>query len=404
MTKTLVFPIHAFAHEKMVEAAESGVMPTLKGLMEDGCHGVCKSVFSTASPVDYTSMLTGVTPHNHGVVDFQTGTLEGSPFWHDPGEEGPTVIPPEELEQTRLYTSYDVDVPWVWELLEDQKTMQFGIFSPTTYPAPELPNGGVWVSGFWNKPSSYLRDNVAACNDQDVRVELLELEPDYQVSPLFVIPPLYPDDETVDSELAYLRAVLANNIAQSTKLQEARLALCERHDWDIFVTEDGICDDTQHLLWPRSEDNPAHDPDVDGPLKEEGLLDEFYRHLDEMLSRYIAAAPDDVNVVVISVHGQHETTEDRYMHEEFRNLYKYDIWDAPDGWSYREEKPDWSPPTRAEHDFDGTYVVSGPGFASEGASDPISCMDFAPMMLALYGKEVPPHMDGRVPEHVMHDD
>lgn len=402
MTTTFVFPIHALAYDKMVEKAQEGVMPNTKRLMEDGCYGVSKSVFSTASAVDYTSMLTGVTPHTHGVVDFQTNTYQGSPFWHDPSEEDPQVIPPENLERTRLYTSYDVDVPWVWEMMPEQKVMQFGVFSPTTYPAPELPNDGVWVSGFWSKPSAYLRDNVAACNDQDVREELLELEPDYQVSPLFAIPPLYPEDE-VEGMMAYLEAVVENNIAQSEKLHAARLELMQRHDWDVFLTEDGICDNTQHICWPRSPENPVHNA-MDERLREEGLLDRFYAHIDDLLGRYMELLPDDANIVLFSAHGQQETETEEYMHDEFKNLYKYDIWATPPGWTFHEERPAWSPPTRASHSYDGAYVVSGPGFASKGETAPMSCMDFAAMMLALYNRDVPAHMDGMVPDHVMHHD
>lgn len=401
MTKTFVFPIHAMAYERLVEKAEDGTMPNVKRLMEDGCYGVSQSVFSTASAVDYTSMLTGVTPHTHGVVDFQTNTYQGSPFWHDPSSEGPTVIPPEELERTRLYTSYDVDVPWVWELLPEKKVMQFGIFSPTTYPAPELPNNGVWVSGFWSKPSAYLRDSVAACNDQDVREELLELEPDYQVSPLFAVPPLYPDDD-VDGMMAYLEAVVENNIQQSEKLHAARIELMRRHDWDIFLSEDGICDNTQHLCWPRSPANPVYNT-MDERLEDAGLLDRFYAHLDDLLGRYMDLLPSDANIILFSAHGQEETEENEYMHNEFKNLYKYDIWGSPPGWSFRDEKPSWSPPTRAAHTYRGMYVVSGPGFKAEGETAPMSCMDFTPMMLALNDREVPPHMDGMVPKHVMHD-
>lgn len=399
MARTFVFPVHAMAYEKMVEKALDGTMPTLARLMEDGSYGVCTSVMSTASPVDYTSMLTGTAPQQHGIVDFQTGTFEGSMFWNNP-EDDTDVIPPEELERSRLYTSYDVDVPWVWELLPDQRVVQFGVFSPTTFPAPELPNDGIWVSGFWNQPSSYLKDTVAACNAPEVRERLLEIEPDYTTTPLFAVPPLYPDEE-VDSERGYLEAVLENNLKWSRGLQDARLEIMREEDWDVFLTEDGLCDNTQHLLWPRSEDNPRFDPDVDPWLADEGLLDRFYAHLDEVLSMYLDELPDDTNVVVISVHGQEESERERYMHDQFLKLYQYGIWDAPPGWQFQEERPPWSPETRAEHTHRGGYVVSGPAFTAEGESEPISCMDFTPMMLALHDRDVPAHVDGRVPTHLL---
>lgn len=395
---TFVFPVHAMAYEKMVEKAEGGTMPTLASLMDRGSHGVCTSVMSTASPVDYTSLLTGTAPQHHGIVDFQVGTFEGSLFWNDPATES-RVIPPEDLDSSRLYTSYDVATPWVWEFLPDERVVQFGIFSPTTYPAPELPNGGIWLSGFWHHPTPYLRDHAAGCNDQEVRQRILEMEPDYTLTPLFAVPPLYPED--ADDEHAYLEAVVENNIARSEELHEPRLAIAREEEFDILVSEDGLCDNTQHLLWPRGEDNPAFDPEVDPWLADEGLLDRFYAHLDDLLARYLEILPGDADVVVVSVHGQEASAEDEYMHDRFFNLYKHDIWEAPPGWSFRAEKPDWSPPTRAHHTDRGGYVVAGPSFAADGASDPISCMDVAPLLLAVHGADVPARMDGRVPDHLL---
>lgn len=395
--KTFVFPVHALAYERMVEKAEEGVMPRFRELMDRGSYGVCTSVMSTASPVDYTSLLTGTTPQQHGILDFQTGTFEGSLFWNDPAGD-PRVIPPEELDSSRLYTADDVDVPWVWDLLPDQRVVQFGIFSPTTFPAPDLPNDGIWLSGFWTKPTSYLRDLPDACNDPDVRDRILDVEPDYPVTPLFAVPPIYPAG--CDSERDYLRAVLDNNMEWSERIHAARLPIVQDEEWDILVSEDGICDNTQHLLWPRSPDNPAFDPDVDPWLASEGLLDAFYRHLDDLLADYLAELPDDANVVVVSVHGQEATTANEYMHDQFLNLYKYDIWETPPGWEFRESRPDWSPPTRAHHTDRGAYIVAGPAFADGGESAPISCMDIAPLLLDVYGRDVPAHMDGRVPSHL----
>ena len=388
--------MHALDHDRALEKAKSGVMPNLHSIMQEGCYGVTQSVFSTASPVDYTSMLTGTTHTTHGIDDFQTNTRKGFKFSRNPGKQ--EVIHPAEAEDTRLYTSYDVEVPWVWQMMEEEKAMQFGIFSPSSYPAPELPNDGVWLSGYWSKPSNFLKDQEAACNDQDIRQEILEYYPDYSVTPLFALPPLYP--EGCEDQKNYHRKFLEQNKEISRKLQETRMQVEKNHEWDVFLTEEALCDNVQHILWPRSEDTSVSD-EIDEWLETEALLDDYYRHIDEMLGEWLDQIPDNSNIIMISCHGHQDSEDNYFMHDRFKNLYKYEIWDKPEGWDFREDRPDWSPPTRAEHSFEGLYAVKGPDFPAKGESEPISCMDFAPMILEIYGYDKPEHLDGRTPKHLM---
>ena len=201
MSGTFVFAVHALSYQKLLDKVDEGIMPNMKSIMEEGSYGVSKSVFSTASAVDYVSLLTGCTPVSHGIDDFQTGTVRGSQFGRVPEEYSMKRKSPEELENSRLYTSYDVEAPWIWEMMQDHRAAQFGVFSPATYPAPQLPNDGIWVSGYWNSPQ-LLKDNVAAANNQEIRESLLENYSDYPVTPYLAIPPAFPD--SISDEMGYL--------------------------------------------------------------------------------------------------------------------------------------------------------------------------------------------------------
>jgi len=48
-------------------------------------------------------------------------------------------------------------------------------------------------------------------------------------------------------------------------------------------------------------------------------------------------------------------------------------------------------------------LAAGPDIAEAGEIAPISCMDFAPLLLALYDSETPAHMDGQVPDALLAD-
>ncbi len=395
--KTFIFPVHALSYEKMIEKAEEGLMPNFKKLMENGSYGTSKSVFSTASAVDYVSLLTGCTPASHGIDDFQTNTVQGSIFGRDPEEYGMRRVPPENLDNTRLYTSNDVEVPWVWEVMDKHKSVQLGIFSPATYPAPDLPKDGIWVSGYWNKPQ-LLKNNERASNNENVRSELLEEYENYPITPSLAIPPSYP--ENCSTELEYLERKLEVDIEMSEKIQEARFEIFKKEDWDIFLTEEFFCDNIQHLLWPRSKENPFHSS-TDEKIREKDLLGQFYRHIDEVLGMYMEELSEDTNIVVISAHGQEESNTEDGMHEQFEKLFEYGIWKGPKKWYFKKEKPSYCPPSRAEHNKNGAYIVSGPDFAENGVSRPISCMDFTPLMLEIYDYEKPEHLDGMVPKHLL---
>lgn len=401
--KTLIVPVHSLSYRMLQRKLDDTdrELPNLQELADEGSHGVAKSVFSTSSAVDYASMMTGCSPGTHGIEDFQTNILEHSVFSHDGGSRRTRFLGGDEIEDTRPYTYYDLDVPWLWHQMPDVRVAQFGLMTPATYPAPELPEDGLWVSGYWNDPTSYLRDSMAGCNDPEVRQQLIDAYEDYFLTPVFAIPPVYPDDGAKD-EADYLRQVLETTMEMSEQLHAARLAVLEDEDFDVVLTEDPYYDNIQHLLWPHSEESPLRTP-ADDMLEDEDLLGRYLEHVDDLIGRYREALGGELNVIVISCHGQDEATEEASMHDEFRRLYQYDVWDSPAGWSFQEARPEYSPLTRAQHDYDGVVLAAGPDIAAGGHIDPISCMDFAPLLLELYGHEVPTHMDGRVPDALLAD-
>ena len=58
------------------------------------------------------------------------------------------------------------------------------------------------------------------------------------------------------------------------------------------------------------------------------------------------------------------------------------------------------PETGHNHDLDGVFVGTGPGFSGAGVEE-LALPDVAPMVMALLGQEVPARMTGTVPEDVL---
>ena len=57
--------------------AETGVMPFVREMMQDGASGVLRSTIPPYTPTAWTSIVTGVNPGRHGVFGFTRWTDDG---------------------------------------------------------------------------------------------------------------------------------------------------------------------------------------------------------------------------------------------------------------------------------------------------------------------------------------
>ncbi|MDH3216835.1 MAG: alkaline phosphatase family protein, partial [Candidatus Krumholzibacteria bacterium] len=104
---------------------ESGLLPTLGRLKQEGAWGVLRSVDCYFSPPAWTSMMTGYLPQKTGVYTF-------GKWMHDEREFS-------------AFSSLDVAVPFVWDVASkaDRRVAVTNI--PMTYPAQ--PVNGIMVTG-----------------------------------------------------------------------------------------------------------------------------------------------------------------------------------------------------------------------------------------------------------------
>lgn len=398
--KIFIFVIHGAAYSQVIQNVKNQNMRNFQKVMENGSYGVCKSVFSTCSAVDYTSMITGCTNEKHGISHFFTNVMEGFYFSHYPKDGRIELVPPKFWATTRVYMSYDVKVPFFWDLLKDKRCISMGLFTPTTYPALPMPNDGIMVSGCWAKPSPFLKDLPCACNNPDVREELLQCYPDYWISAPRGIPPFYPPG--VDDEFDYLKEKVKIGLELDKKEFNARYKIFKNQDWNLFLVESQYNDPMEHDLWPRSKENPLFDPDVDPKLEKLGLLDKVWHHTDEIFGKFLSNLASDTNVIIISNHGEEEINYLSYAHDVFLRFADMGIIGPPPGWKIRLEMPKWAPPRRANHNYNGIFIASGPNLRKKGEiKKAISVMDLVPIILKIFNKKIPPHIDGKLPKGLL---
>src|SRR5262245_3903782 len=106
--------------------AAAGRLPVLAGLMARGAWGRLRSTIPAATFPAWTSLVTGVNPGRHGVLDF-TARIPGT-------------------YRVRFVNGSHRQVPALWTYFGDAGRRVVVLTVPATYP-PE-PVAGVMVSGF----------------------------------------------------------------------------------------------------------------------------------------------------------------------------------------------------------------------------------------------------------------
>jgi predicted AlkP superfamily phosphohydrolase/phosphomutase len=242
-----------------------GTLPTLARLLERGAWGRLRSTVPAATFPAWTSLVTGVNPGRHGVLDF-TERVPGT-------------------YRVRFVNGSHRRVPALWTRYTAAGLRSAVLTVPGTYP-PEAVDG-VMVSG-WDGPLTTAVDGS------------------------FVSPPgFYPELQRTVGRLPFAdfqeiatgagwhaRALdrLLDGIARRARLARHCLG---RERLDLLMVVFGEPDTVAHHFWrfhdPRS---PRFAPSGFGDA-----IRRIYRALDAALGELLAAAPADATVAVVSDHG-----------------------------------------------------------------------------------------------------
>lgn len=251
---------------------DSGKLPALKQLLQNGGGGYLRSVLPVMSPAAWSSFSTGVNPGKHGVFDFSQRAKDEY--------------------KLRVITAQDVKAPTLWRLLSDAGKRVAVVNVPITYPAESI--NGVMVTGLGTpEMRSFTYPTELS---QRLRSE------GYRVNKIFFYRP--------GAEAAFLRDVydITSHVAK------VALNLLEQEAWDFFMVVFRDSDEMGHFFWKHMDPHhPAHNPKVDTPYK--NALFEYYQYLDKLAGELIEAAGENVNVVIMSDHGMGPLYKEVFLNE-----------------------------------------------------------------------------------------
>lgn len=243
-----------------------GSLPHLARLMAEGTWGRLRSTVPPATFPAWTSLMTGVNPGQHGILDF-TRRLPGT-------------------YQVEFLNGTYRRRPSVWRLLSQAERRVGVIGLPATYP-PE-PLNGFLISGF---------DAPVATGIDRSFVYPAELYDDIRQV-------VGPYESTGFQELrigpGWHEMALGKLLHAVGRRTAIAAYLLDRELWDCFFIHFGESDTVAHHFWA------FHDPASPRHVAAVGMghaVHSVYRALDRAIGELLARAGAETTVMIVSDHG-----------------------------------------------------------------------------------------------------
>ncbi len=341
---------------------KEGRLPHLRSLLEKGAQARLETYRPRASPLLWTTMATGLTPPEHGVVDFQEYDVATA-----------TSLPVSGRSRT---------APAIWTVASAKGLTSGVVGWWATWPAEAVK--GFFVS---DRASPVLFDPATLSKSPGLTwppeladgVRLLgrrEGTPSYEDVAKFLHVSRAEFDASVasgkdlDDEVTGFRKILGSTRVYA----KTALDLYDRSRPDLLMLYLEGTDEIGHVL---GKYNPPLLPGVDraGFEKYKDAVALFYAECDRILGELAARAQrDGATLMLVSDHG----------------------------FKWGEDRPGLVSSVRAEtaylwHEPWGVFVLAGPGASHTKERRTVSVFDVAPILCRLLGLPPDVRMKGRVP-------
>jgi predicted AlkP superfamily phosphohydrolase/phosphomutase/tetratricopeptide (TPR) repeat protein len=333
---------------------DAGLMPNLQKLVERGVMGKVETLQPPLSPLLWTSIATGKTADQHGILGF----LEPDPVGG----------------RARPVTSSSRATKALWNILHQSGLRSLVLNWFASHPAESI--DGVCVSNLFCKVTAPLHTPWPIVPRAVHPAGLQETLAGLRVHPgeltgddlLLFMPRLADIDQKTDKQPLKLAAILAETITT----QAAATWLMENEPWDFLAVYHGALDQAGHHFMryraPRMSEVAERDFE-----NYKDVIDGLYCFHDLMLGSIVELAGPDAVVIVVSDHGFHSGR--------FRPT-------APHG-AENDDALMW-------HRSHGILCMAGPGIRRDELVYGAGLLDIAPTVLALFGLPAGADMPGRV--------
>lgn len=331
---------------------DSGMMPSLESLVNNGVMGNLATLEPPLSPMLWTSISTGKHADEHGILGFT-----------EPSPEGKGVRP-------CMITSRKVKA--IWNILTQcgYKTNVVGWWP--SHPAE--PINGISISNFYQKATVNYGDDWPLAPGTVHPESKSEIFKELRVHPGELteahILPFVPDAAKIDQEKDGRLNAIGKTTAECSSIHAAATYILENEEWDFtavyFDSIDHYCHGFMKYHPPRMETVSEEKYEL-----YKGVVEGGYIYHDMMLGALLQSVDENTYVILISDHGFHSD-----------HLRLKGIPDEPAG-------PAW------EHRAYGIFVMKGPGILKDERIYGATLLDIVPTILTLYGLPQGTDMPGK---------
>lgn len=333
---------------------DSGQMPALQRLVENGVMGNIATLDPPLSPMLWTSIATGMTADKHGILGFAEP---------DPG-----------TGKIRPVTVTSRKVKAVWNILMQQGLKTHVVGWWPGHPAEPL--NGVTVSNFFaiakqQKPGAEVMLPEHSVHPPELRetLEAFRVHPG-EITAAHLLP-FVPDAAKVDQEKDHSLAAIAAMLSTGASYHAVATWIMENQEWDflaLYLNEIDLFSHTFMRYYPPQQKEVADEAFA----MYKGVIDAAYRFHDMMLERLLELAGEDTTVILLSDHGFHS------------------------GEQRPTKLPDDPAAPAYEHAPYGVFCAMGPGIKKDERVYGATLLDIAPTILSLFGLPAGADMSGRV--------
>lgn len=348
--KLLVVGWDAADWSLMMPLIQSGKMPATAELMNRGFYGKLGSIQPMLSPLLWTSIATGVRPHDHRILNFVEPDYRGN--------------------GVRAVRGTSRKRKTFWEILSERGLKSNVVGWWPSHPAESA--GGISVSNFFQRgtDSGFEELSPEVISPREFVDDFSELRVHATELTSQILAPFFPNADELTGDDSVLSSV-AKIVADASGIQAAVTEAMERTDWDITAVYFDAMDHFKHLAMAYHPPVADHVSEADA-LKYGAIVESGYRFHDMMLDRLIDLAGEDCHILLVSDHGF--TT----------------------GIERLSSTPDLPGGPAAEHHPFGVLIGAGPSW-KPGVVYGTSLLDVFPSILQLFGAPLPRDMAGRLP-------
>jgi len=360
-SKTLLIGWDAADWMSIEPLLNQGRLPHLAKLISNGISGPLKTLEPKLSPLLWTTIATGKTANNHGILNF--------------------VEPKPDGDGLQISQSTSRTTKALWNILSQNNLDSIVVGWYASHPAEKI-RGSVLSNLFHEE-----------CKDPQSTSALIPgtfhpAEEAESISALRIFPDQFPE-ETLRRLLPRYKEVgwgderisgLKKKMSYAESLGAASKYLMKSKNWNAcFLFLDAI-DTMGHQFMQYREPKMEHVSDSEVRWFSE-VMDQVYIWHDQLLGELIEIAGTETNIILVSDHGFHNGS----LRPKLANLPPERRMELESSW----------------HRPYGILVAAGPDIKKGVKPGPASLLDICPTVLQLMG--IPPGMDmsGRVLNEIL---